>query len=303
MERSSWKPFWGVALCFTLLSCGAREPAAAPPADAEKVSSHKQELEEKAARQWLRLQARQTCNLLNGCPPAEALVSMGPDVAAQAATQIVGRKRAPHWRVELLRALRFVRDHRVQSAQTKMLHDQAWLIRAYAAVGLGYARDKVFREKLKDFVEAEVNYGAKIGYFWALTTLDPREGRAKLIEHLSVLPESRDIRVHLVALDAIRSLKLVELRGQVRSWLNHRNFFVVRDAVRTVSDLHDRSGIPLLIPLLDHQQPMVRRESLSCLQRFTGLKHARKRPAFEKWCEEHCHSEWERPGQNNKTTP
>ena len=274
----------------TLLACGSKGSPPTPPAQPtqEEHVQARAKLEEEAAKKWKQLKERQKCNLLNGCVPAKELVSMSPDVAAQAAKKIVAFKRSPYWRIQLLRALRFVRDHRVQKAQREMLSDKAWPIRSYAAVGLGYARDKSFKEQLATRLAHESNYGAQIGYLWSETTLDPRSGREKLVEHIRQLPETRDIRVHLMALDAIQSMKLVELREQVQGWLGHRNFFVVRESVRTISDLHDRSATPLLIPLLDHDQPMVQREALDTLRRFTGLKHARKRSAFEKWCEDFC---------------
>ncbi len=304
MSHNAYVKFFGsLFLGMLWIACDSRKTPTTTSPSPNIAPTSRDQLEEDSARQWKLLQARQTCNLLNGCQPAKDIVALGPDVAAQAATNIIGLKQAPFWRIELLRSLRFVRDHRVQSAQKKMLHDKAWPIRAYAAVGLGYARDHTFFKKLKSLSGVESNYGAQIGYLWALTTMDPRLGRTKLVEHLMVLPESRDIRVHLVALDAIRSIKLVELRTQVHSWLKHRNFFVIRDAVRTVSDLHDRSAIPLLIPLLDHEQPMVQRASLACLRRFTGLKHARKKPAFEKWCEKFCRPAEGSTVPGGKTSP
>jgi len=277
-----------LVLSLLFFGCKTQEKNSSVEVQTPSKESVLETKEKRAAELWKQVRGRQTCNLLNGCTPAKKLVALGPDVAAQVALKITKIRQAKHWRISLLRELRFTRDIRVQAAQIQMLRDKSWPIRTYAAVGLGYSRDKRFIDKIKDGLTTEPHYAVLLGYLWALTTNDPRLGRSSIVEHLKTFQETPDIRIHLVAMDSIRSLKLVEVREQVRGWLKHPNFFVVRDAILTVLDLHDRSAIPILIDLIEHEQPMVKREALRCLRKFTGLKHAHKAPAFKAWCEKHC---------------
>jgi len=123
--------------------------------------------------------------------------------------------------------------------------------------------------------------------------------RTLLKTHIGSLQDSRDIRIHLMAMDAIRGSKLVELLPQVHKWLAHGNLFVARDAIRTVDALLDRTSVPRLIKLLGHKSPLITRESLSVLRKLTGLKHRTTRASFETWCEKFCRKDWPRPGKNN----
>tara|TARA_B100000029_G_C17579896_1_gene959313 strand:+ start:2152 stop:2547 length:396 start_codon:yes stop_codon:yes gene_type:complete len=122
-----------------------------------------------------------------------------------------------------------------------------------------------------------------------------KECREELRKNIEMTPDTQDIRIHLMALDAVRELRLVESLPIVRRWLTHSNLFVRRSAVRTSRALLDRPSIPALIQLLGQEETQLKTEVLDLLQEFTGLKHARDKKAFVQWCERYCLQTW--PGR------
>jgi len=172
-------------------------------------------------------------------------------------------------------------------------HNQ-WLIRAYASAGLGRNDEKSFVKLAGALLQKERNPGARIGILWGLTLAREKTARSRLSQAISTLRGGPDIRVELVALDAVRNLSLVETLPFVRQMLTHANFFVIRDAAKTIQSLLDRRSIPLLIPLLSHERKLVRDEALAALKRLTSQRNKRTRAAFERWCTKNCDPTWPR---------
>jgi len=254
----------------------------------------------KAQELWLKVRDRQKCNLLNGCDVVEQLVALSPDIAANAALKVLKAGKNQHWRISLLRAMRTVRDDRIRTIQWKLLEAKVWPIRAYAAVGLGFNRHPDFVQHSARLIEQEPHPGARIGWLWGMLLARKKDARKQLIAHIRSISDSRDIRIHLIAMDAIREARLVELLPTVHAWLGHWNLFVAREAVRTVDSLLDRTSIPRLISLLDHPSPPVKKESLSVLRKLTGLRHRTSQASFESWCAKFCKDHWPKPGDKQR---
>jgi HEAT repeat protein len=250
---------------------------------------------------WKELLDRSRCGLLPGCDAAWKLVALGPDVAARAAVRLEADKSDRQWKVELARALSRVRDDRIRNWQRRALADPLWPIRAYAAVGLGRSRDPEFVSAAKDQLARERHPGMRVAILWALALARDQEARPRLVRMMAGLPATPDIRIDLVAMEAVADLTLTETLPDVRSRLEHSNLFVLRAAARTVKALLDRSSIPLLIALLDHETELVRNAALDTLRYFTGQKHRTTREAFERWCEQYCKADWPRPSGSGQT--
>ncbi len=293
-------PICVVAFMVSGCSNKRRESAAtAPVKDAQTDTIHDHKISAPMARAkaiWTQIQIKQNCNLLTGCPLADELVSLGTRVRVHAAEKLVGLKNTPHWRIAVLRSLRMARDRRIQEIQHILLRDKSWIIRSYAAVGLGYARDPEFRENAKKFLQSERHPGLRTALLWACSIHPDLGCREELVKHIKNTPYTQDIRIHLLALDAIRELRLVESLPTVRVWISHPNLFVRRNAVRTAGALLDRPSIPTLIQLLGQEETRLKTEILDLLRKFTGLKHARNKEAFVQWCARYCSETW--PGRS-----
>ncbi len=232
---------------------------------------------------------------------ADELIALGPDTAARALSRIRASRSDRHWRISLARALRSVTDERVQRWQRDAIGSEIWPIRAYAAVGLGRTGDAAFRSAARQRLDVETHPGARLGVLWGLAAGHDARARADLADDISRLRPTPDIRVDLLALDAISELKLVDRLAFVRARLGHENPFVLRAALDAVDALLDRTSFALIVPLVEHELSFVRDRAVDVLRRFTGMRHHTKRRAFERWCREHCLPEWARPRPSSVT--
>ncbi len=267
---------------------GAAPAPAMPSASAEPGSEEEKLL-------WEEILDRGKCGLLPECEAAKELVALGPDAAARAAARIQADKSDRQWKLELARELSHVRDDRVHHWQRQALADPLWPVRAYAAVGLGRVHDPEFVAAARDHLKKERLPGMRVAIWWALALAREPDARLSLVRLIAGLPRLPDIRVDLIALEAVADLRLTEALPDVRARLQHSNLFVLRAAARTVQQLLDKSSIPSLIPLLDHETELVRNAALDTLRQFTGQKHRRTSEAFGKWCDQYCKPEWPRP--------
>ena len=264
---------------------------AASPKKAATTQSWGPEAEEL----WAALTDRKRCGLLLGCPFAEELVALGPEVAAQAAARLASNGGDRHWRFALARALTRSRHPGVQAWQAQALSHRQWILRAYGAVGIGRNSPETFRSQNTEWAQKETHPGAQLGILWGATLARIKDARKSLVQRISNLPSGPDIRLELLAMDATRQMSLVECLPTVRNMLQHPNFFVTRDAIITLKSLLDHTSIPLLIPLLSHERELVRKPALETLKKLTGLRNKYSQKAFESWCSEHCDPKWPRP--------
>ena len=268
------------------------DDGSAPPA---RLPASTEPSGDEEKRLWQEILDRGKCGLLPGCDAAKKLVALGPDAAARAAARIKADKSDRQWRLELARELSRVRDDRVRNWQREALADPLWPVRAYAAVGLGRAHDAEFISAARDHLKKEGLPGMRVAIWWALALAREPDARLSLVRLIAGLPRLPDIRIDLIALEAVADLRLTEALPDVRARLGHSNLFVLRAAARTVEVLLDKSSIPLLIPLLDHETELVRNAALDTLRRFTGQKHRKTAEQFDKWCAQYCRPDWPRP--------
>ncbi len=161
-------------------------------------------------------------------------------------------------------------------------------------------RSPIIRSGGAALLAAEKSAGARLGILWGQALAQVPGSRERLAEAIAALPDVPDVRLYLVAMEAVRSLKLAAALPQVRRYLAHSNLFVLRAAALTAESLLDRASIPSLIRLIDHPIGIVRRPALRAVQRLTGLLHHTHRRDFEAWCQAHCDPSWPRPQATEK---
>jgi len=230
---------------------------------------------------------RHACNRVTGCPGLVGLFQYGPDLIAPAAEALARPDRGDgHWSILLPEVLGQLADPRATTPLVTLLGDRRWEIRIAAAIGLAHLGDTAEPSALAELTrlaalpDNEPGAGGDLGFRAALELALMRIDTAHAKQHrttlVSLIPSERErvLAVPPPVLDVLVAIighgRLSECLPAVRGGLATGNRFVVATSLDVAGRLQDNGAIIQILPLLEDQNPTLRKLAFGALSQITG---------------------------------
>lgn len=235
----------------------------------------------------LALRDRHACNRVTGCPGLVELFQYGPELIAPAAEALFLPNRGDgHWTIALPELLGQLGDPSAAEPLVRLLADRRWEIRIAAAVGLGHLGPKAgasARAELERLAALPDNdplgggdLALRAALEFALMRVDDANAKAHRANLIGLVPQRPETVRGTPApiLDVLVTLvghaRLSEALPGVREALGTGNRFVVASALDVVGRLQDSGAIVPILPLLEDDNPTIRRTAFAALTKITG---------------------------------
>lgn len=284
-----------------LAACSTREPPAleghadgapaATPTEADVAAPPgKGPRHDAIVEKILALRDRHACNRVTGCPGLVELFQYGPELIGPAAEALFLPNRGDgHWTIALPELLGQLGDPSAAEPLVRLLADRRWEIRIAAAIGLGHlgakagaaARNELLR--LAALPDNDPLGGGDLAFRaaleFALMRVDDANSKAHRASLQGLVPQRPETVRGTPApiLDVLVTLvghaRLSEALPGVREALGTGNRFVVASALDVAGRLQDSGAIVKVLPLLEDDNPTIRRNAFAALTQITGASY------------------------------